>query len=66
MNLDYQQNFFSGVYGIDSAYLEEINQSLDSPVDLAAFEKGDILLLREMVDDGGGELLLICISARMC
>ena len=30
----YQQNFFSGVFGIDSAYLEEINKTLNSPIDM--------------------------------
>ncbi len=46
----YQQNFFSGVFGIDSAYLEEINKTLNSPVDMAAFEQGNVVLLSKTVD----------------
>ncbi len=46
----YQQNFFSGVFGIDSAYLEEINKTLNSPVDISAFEQGSVVLLSKTVD----------------
>lgn len=46
----YQQNFFSGVFGIDSAYLEEINKTLNSPIDMSAFEKGNVVLLPQKVD----------------
>lgn len=46
----YQQNFFSGVFGIDSVYLEEINKTLDSPIDMTAFEQGNIVLLPQKVD----------------
>ncbi len=46
----YQQNFFSGVFGIDSAYLEEINKTLNVPVDISAFEQGSVVLLSETVD----------------
>ncbi len=46
----YQQNFFSGVFGIDSAYLEEINKTLNSSVDISAFEQGSVVLLSKTVD----------------
>lgn len=46
----YQQNFFSGVFGIDSAYLEEINKTLNSPIDMSAFEQGNVVLLPQKVD----------------
>ena len=47
---NYQQNFFSGIFGIDSAYLEEINKTLNSPVDMSAFEQGNIVLLSKTVE----------------
>lgn len=53
----YQQNFYSGVYGIDSAYLEETNQALDNPVDMMAFEQGDIVLLSKIEDGEGNDLI---------
>lgn len=53
----YQQNFFSGIYGIDSAYLEEINKTLNSPIDMSAFEQGDVVLLVKMVDGDGNDLI---------
>lgn len=53
----YQQNFFSGVYGIDSAYFEEVNKALSAPIDMTAFEQGNVVLLRKMVDDGGNDLI---------
>ncbi len=46
----YRQNFFSGIFGIDSAYLEEINETLNSPVDMSAFEQGNVVLLSKRVD----------------
>ncbi len=46
----YQQNFFSGIFGIDSAYLEEINETLNSPVDMSDFEQGNVVLLSKRVD----------------
>lgn len=46
----YQQNFYSGVFGIDSAYLEEINETLNLPIDMAAFEQGNVVLLSKKVD----------------
>ena len=46
----YQQNFFSGVFGIDSVYLEEINKTLNSPIDMSAFEQGNVVLLSKTVE----------------
>ena len=46
----YQQNFFSGVFGIDSAYLEEINKTLNLPIDTSAFEQGNVVLLSKTVE----------------
>ena len=46
----YQQNFFSGIFGIDSAYLEEINKTLNAPVDMSAFEQGNVVLLSQTVE----------------
>lgn len=53
----YTQNFYSGVYGIDSAYVEELNLSLKRPVDMALFESGKIVLLSEMFDSNGDNLI---------
>ena len=36
---NYTDNFWSGVYGIDSRYIEELNKTLDKPIDLTAFER---------------------------
>ena len=47
---NYQQNFFSGVFGIDNAYLKEVNENLNSPVDIDAFEQGDIVLLSNTLE----------------
>ena len=47
---NYQQNFFSGVFGIDSAYLEEINKTLNLPIDMSAFEQGKVVLLSKTVE----------------
>ena len=48
---NYQQNFFSGVFGIDSANLEEINKTLNLPIDTSAFEQGKVVLLSKTVED---------------
>ncbi len=53
----YQQNFYSGIYGIDSTYVEEVNKTLNSPIDIAAFEQGDVVLLSEMVGDDGNNII---------
>lgn len=48
---NYTDNFWSGVYGIDSRYIEELNKTLDKPIDLTAFEKGELVVLSAMTDD---------------
>lgn len=53
----YQENFFSGLYGIDSAYLEEINKTLNVPIEMSAFEQGDVVLLTKMADGDGNDLI---------
>lgn len=53
----YQENFFSGIYGIDSAYLEEINKTLNIPIEMSAFEQGDVVLLTKMADGDGNDLI---------
>lgn len=53
----YTQNFFSGVYGIDRAYVEELNQTLKNPIDMAAFERGEIVVLSELTDQEGNALI---------
>lgn len=40
-----KEMFYARVIGIDSKYVEEINQSLDTPIDLERFNKGEIALL---------------------
>ena len=55
---NYTDNFFSGVYGIDIAYVEELNKTLEHPVDLVAFEKGEIVLLPAINDSEGNPLIL--------
>lgn len=54
---NYQQNFFSAIYGIDSAYLEELNKTLNSPIDMLDFEQGNVVLLSKMVDGDGNDLI---------
>ena len=54
-----------GVFGIDSAYLEEINKTLNLPIDTSAFEQGKVVLLSKTVEgliQPGQELSLIHIS----
>ena len=53
----YQQNFYSGIYGIDNAYLEEINKTLNVPIDMTAFEQGNVVLLSKMADGDGNDLI---------
>ncbi len=36
---NYTDNFWSGVYGIDSRYIEELNKTLDKPIDLTALKR---------------------------
>ena len=54
---NYTDNFWSGVYGIDSRYIEELNKTLDKPIDLTAFEKGELVVLSAMTDDEGNPLI---------
>ena len=53
----YRLSFWSGVYGIDSRYIEELNKTLDKPIDLTAFEKGELVVLSAMTDDEGNLLI---------
>ena len=53
---NYTDNFFSGVYGIDIAYVEDLNKTLDHPIDLVAFENGEIVLLPDLKDSEGNVL----------
>lgn len=48
---DYTDNFWSGVYGIDSQYIEELNETLENPIDLKSFENGELVVLSAMTDD---------------
>ena len=54
---NYTDNFWSSVYGIDSRYIEELNKTLDKPIDLTAFEKGELVVLSAMTDDEGNLLI---------
>lgn len=54
----YTNNFFSGIYGLDRAYVEERNETLAHPIDLAAFESGKTILLPEILDSEGNPLIL--------
>ena len=53
----YTQNFYSGVYGIDRAYLENLNHTLSQPIDITAFENGELVLLCEQLDENGSALI---------
>lgn len=44
----YIEDFSGYIYGIDSRYVEELNKKLDFPIDLDKFEKGEIVLLKEV------------------
>ncbi len=54
---NYTDDFWSGVYGIDSRYIEELNKNLDNPIDLNDFENGNLVLLSAMTDDEGSPLI---------
>lgn len=54
---NYTDNFFGGVYGIDTEYVKEVNSSLETPIDLNAFENGDVVLLSAMTDEDGNPLI---------
>lgn len=49
----YIENFYSGVYGLDLMYIDELNETLEQPIDVTAFENGEIVLLVEIVDAEG-------------
>lgn len=45
---------FSGyIHGIDSRYVKELNKKLDVPIDLDKFEKGKLVLLKEVLGPDG-------------
>lgn len=52
----YTQNFYSGIYGIDTRYVQELNQVTAYPIDVKSFENGEILLLTQTFDDDGKNL----------
>lgn len=54
---NYTDNFFGSVYGIDTEYVKEVNSSLETPIDLNAFENGDVVLLSAMTDEDGNPLI---------
>lgn len=54
---NYTDNFWSGVYGIDSRYVEELNETLENPIDLEAFENGELVILSAMTDTEGNPLI---------
>lgn len=54
---NYTDNFWSGVYGIDSRYVEELNETLENPIDLEAFENGELVVLSAMTDTEGNPLI---------
>lgn len=40
-----QDNFWGYIIGIDSRYIEELNKTSKKPIDIKAFERGDITLI---------------------
>lgn len=52
----YTQNFYSGIYGIDIQYVQELNQVMEYPIDVISFENGETLLLTQICDDNGKSL----------
>lgn len=52
----YTANFYGYIYGIDTRYVEELNQTLDTPIDIAQFENGNIVLLSEILDGNGNSV----------
>lgn len=53
----YTQNFYSGIYGIDRAYVKELNREAEHPVDMERFESGEIVLLSELQGSDGKDLI---------
>lgn len=52
----YTENFYGYIYGIDTSYVEELNQNLDTPISLSQFEAGNLVLLREVLDSNGNSV----------
>ena len=52
----YTQNFYSGIYGIDTQYVRERNRGTESPIDVKRFERGETLLLTQTFDNDGKSL----------
>lgn len=52
----YVQNFYGYIYGIDTRYVEELNKTLDSSIDIAQFEAGNLVLLSEVFDQNGNSV----------
>ena len=53
----YTQNFYSGIYGIDSDYVKELNREAEHPVDIERFESGETALLSKMQGSDGKDLI---------
>lgn len=51
----YTSNFYSNIYGIESAKIELLNQTLETPIDITAFENGEFVLLEYVPDLPNGE-----------
>jgi len=47
---EYTSNFTGYIFGLDTQYVVDLNKTLKSPINLEAFESGDIVILREPVD----------------
>lgn len=52
----YTENFYAYIYGLDSRYIEEINQTLNRPINISEFETGNIVLLSEVLDRKGSSV----------
>ena len=52
----YTQYFFSRIYGIDTQYVQELNQTTENPIDIDRFENGETLLFSKTLDEGGKSL----------
>lgn len=51
----YTANFYATVYGIDSQRIEMLNQTLQEPIDIQAFENGEFVLLQDIPQLPNGE-----------
>lgn len=52
----YTKNFYCYIYGIDARYVEELNRTLDSQIDITQFESGNLVLLSEVLDQNGNSV----------